>query len=325
MHIGFHKTATTWFQRSVYPHVTSHAYVPRGRVNRAVLEATAFHFDPSNSRELLALAPDVAPILCEEALSGSLLGGGFMGFQSAQIAHRLRALLPSARIVVFVRSQPEMIAATYLQYVRSGGTYAPHRFLWSSDYARVGVVAPRREARFSFDHFDYDRLIAHYVALFGAKSVFVYAYEDLLRDGRAFLERFAKELELEIELPAVSMAKRNASYSLAVSRIARVLNLFTAHGGGDKRHWVHIPYWYEARKRLLETMSGSRLLGARPTPERLLGDGTVRWIRQRYWESNRRLAELSRLDLRELGYAVDPPAAPTPRPDGGVRRLWASH
>jgi hypothetical protein len=324
VHIGYHKTASTWFQKSVYPRVKNFAYVPRERVNHALLDASALHFDAERSRAQLALPEGAAPILCEEALSGALLSGGFLGFQSAEIARRIHALLPDARIVVFVRSQPEMITAAYLQYLRVGGTYSARRFLWPSDYSRADATVPYREPHFSFDHFDYDRLVAHYIALFGAERVHAYAYEELRRDGPVFLERFAKELGLKLDLAAVTMEKRNASYGLAVSRMARALNLFTALRVSNKHYWLHVPYWYAARKRLLEGANASGVFRARATPERVLGSETVAWIRQRYCESNRRLAELTRIDLRALGYALDPPASPARRPAVGILQRWAS-
>jgi hypothetical protein len=322
VHVGYHKTATTWFQKSVYPRVRNFVYVPRERVNRAFLDASAFHFDASACRAQLGLESELPPILCEEALSGTLFGGGFMGFQSAAVAERIRAALPDAHIAVFVRSQPEMISASYLQYLRDGGTHGPHRFLFPTDYGRGSATLPRREARFSFDHFEYDRLIAHYVALFGRERVSVYAYEELQRDPRVFLERFAKELGLDLDLASVPTEKRNASYSLGVSRLARVLNRFTAHAMLDKRHWVHVPYWYSLRKRLLDDLGGIRMFGRRAAPERLLGEATVRWIRARYWASNRRLAELLPADLRALGYPLDAPSEPAPRPRGGLAQWW---
>jgi hypothetical protein len=325
VHIGYHKTATTWFQKSVYPLARSHRYVPRDRANPALLEASAFHFDAEAARSQLGLAGDAPPIVCEEALSGALLSGGYRGFQSAAIAHRIRAVFPDARIVVFVRSQPEIVAATYLQYVRVGGTYSPRRFLWPRDYALASPGVPRREPQFSFDHFDYDRLIAHYTSVFGASSVSVFAYEELRRGGRAFLERFAKTLALDLRIDEISMEKRNASYSVAVARIARLLNRFTAHSVLDKHHWVHVPRWYRTRKKLLEALSARPIFGARATPEQLLGEPALRWIGQRYWESNRRLADLTGLDLRALGYPMDPPSAAVPLPPPDAWQRWVSH
>ena len=314
VHIGYHKTATTWFQKSVYPRVTNSAYVPRERVKRALLTASALHFDPAWAREQLRLTPSAPPILCEEELSGYLHTGGLLGFLSKEMAHRIQLVLPEARIVIFVRSQPEMIAACYQQYVRGGGTYSVRRYLWPVDHLRAAAAQPYKIPRFSFDHFDYDRLVAHYIELFGRERVHVFAYEELQRDAAGFLARFANTLGLELELAAVPMNKQNASYSRAINALARGLNRFTARTVNDKRYWLHLPYWYTLRRALLEGLNRTGLFGGRAAPEDLLGAQTVAWIRQRYWESNRRLAVLAPLDLAALGYPLDPPRAPVERP-----------
>ena len=322
VHIGYHKTATTWFQKSVYPRARNLAYVPRQRVKRAFLSASALHFDPAWARAALELAPGAAPILCEEELSGYLHTGGLMGFLSKEMAQRIHQVFPDARIVIFVRAQPEMVAACYQQYLRGGGTFPPRRYLWPADALHGAAAAPYKIPRFSFDHFDYDRLIAHYAALFGRESVRVFAFEEIARDARGFLQRFAKELELDLDVDSVSLAKQNASYSRPVASLARALNRFTNRTVNDKRHWLHVPRWYSARRWLIERLNASGLFGTRATPEDLLGAQAVAWIRQRYWESNRRLAALVPWDPAALGYPMDPPPAPVERPRRAAWLRW---
>jgi hypothetical protein len=283
-------------------------------VKKAFLSASALHFDAAWTRAALELDPVRAPILCEEELSGYLHTGGLMGFLSKEMAERIHQVFPDARIVIFVRSQPEMVAACYQQYLRGGGTYAPRRYLWPVDSLYGAAAVQYKIPRFSFDHFDYDRLVAHYVALFGREHVHVYAYEELQRDARAFLERFARELGLELDVAAVSLGKQNASYSRPIAWLARGLNRFTNRTVNDKRHWLHIPRWYSVRRLLVESLNRTGLFGKRAAPEVLLGEGTVAWIRQRFWESNRRLAKLVPWDPAAFGYPIDAPAQPVPRP-----------
>jgi hypothetical protein len=104
-----------------------------------------------------------------------------LGFLSKEMAHRIQAVFPDARVVIFVRSQPEMIAACYQQYVRGGGTYPVRRYLWPLDHLRGAAAQPYKIPRFSFDHFDYERLVAHYIELFGRERVHVFAYEEVQR------------------------------------------------------------------------------------------------------------------------------------------------
>lgn len=324
VHIGYHKTATKWFQRSVYPLVRNFAYVPRERVKKAFFTASALKFDPEWARDRLQLEASKPPILCEEELSGYLHTGGLQGYLSKEMAHRIQRVLPDARIVIFVRSQPDMIAACYQQYLRGGGTYRPRRYLWPEDYLSGAAAAPYKIPRFSFDHFEYDRLAAHYVALFGRANVHIYAYEELPKGARRFLGRFASDLGLELDAGAVTHDRQNVSYSLPVALVARALNRFTARTVNDKRYWINVPAWYKMRRRLIEAANRSGLFGRRASVEGLLGETTLAWIRQRYAASNRRLAQLVPWDPAAFGYPMLDPNEPVDRPRRASWLRWTT-
>ena len=110
------------------------------------------------------------------------------------------------------------------------------------------------------------------------------------------------------------MDRKNVSYSLPVAYLARALNHFTARTVIDKRYWIHIPAWYKARRWLVEALNRSGLFGRRARIETLLGEPVLAWIRQRFWESNRRLAALVAWDPGAFGYPMQPPSRPVERP-----------
>lgn len=317
VHIGYHKTATTWFQNSVYPHAVGRRYVDRRVVQQALLRPSALCFDPDAARALLGAGD--GPILCEENLSGYLHNGGLHGFLSAGIAERIRATLPDARIVMFVRAQPSMIAASYNQYVRAGGTHRPHRYLWPEDYLHGAAAEPWKVPRFQFDHFDYHRLALRYRSLFGADRVHVFAYEALAADRDGFLRDFAAALGLAFDWAAIGAAGRNASLNAAGMRVARLLNRLTARSVLDKRALLHLPFAYAARRPVLGATE--RLPLRRVSPERVLGADAVRWIERRYAESNAALADAFGLDLAAYGYPLEQ-GAPVERPRAGAWRRW---
>ena len=289
VHIGYHKTATTWFQLSVYPHATSHRWIPRGRVQQALLEPSGMDFDPARARAMLMEGDDVRPlILCEENLSGYIHNGGLHGFLPPAMAERIRAVLPDAQIVIFVRSQVSMIAACYMQYVRGGGTHGVHRYLFPSLYLRGAYAQPFKVPRFSFDHFDYDRLVARYDALFGPENVHLYPFEDL-RDQPAMLGRLEADLGLSLDRGRVGFDRANVSWNLALLPAARFLNHFTARTVEDKERAVHLPGFYVMRAFLVGRIS--RLLPRRGQTG-VLGPTLERWIEARFAASNARLRAL---------------------------------
>lgn len=289
VHIGYHKTATTWFQTSVYPTSPSHRWIPRRQVWRALLDPPGTRFDPVEAHDLLYEADDGRPVaICEENLSGYIHNGGLHGFLAPAVAKRIKAVLPDAKIVIFVRSQAQMIAACYAQYVRGGGTHGLDRYLFPERYHRGAQGKRFKIPRFSFDHFEYDRLVSIYDAHFGRENVHVYAYETM-REPAELLALMGTELAIEWDWDRLSFRRRNFSWNESLIPFARFLNRFTARTVEDKDFLLHIPGWYAARSVVLQglaLMSSSR--GGRFTlPARYLG-----WIEERYAASNQRLLAL---------------------------------
>ena len=58
------------------------------------------------------------------------------------------------------------------------------------------------------------------------------------------------------------------------------------------------------------------------TAPTMLGARTVAWIRQRFWESNRRLAKLVPWDPAAFGYPMDAPSQPVERPRRSKWLRW---
>ena len=318
LHIGYHKTATTWFQGIFYPAVRNVAYLERRRVVDAFLTDPAFHFDPAEARRRLGLEGPEPPLaICEEELCGYPHNAGLGGFQAKETAVRLARTFPQAQVVIFLRRQPDMIAACYMQYVREGGTHAPRRYLFPAEHLRGARARIYKMPRFNFEQFEYDRLIAHYQALFGPERVHVFCYEAFRAEPTAFLNAFAERLGLDVDvagLPAGTHANR--SYSRALLQVARRVNLASNRKVLDKTCLMHIPGWYQGWKRLLKRLNATGATGAPPTPREIFGDELHDWIERRYESSNRRLAQITECPLSEFAYPLSPPT-PDARTAGG--------
>lgn len=304
LHIGYHKSATTWFQQVYYPTVQGARYVDRDRTQRAFLVDSALQWRADNARRTLAVDEGERLILCEEGLSGYLHNGGLFGCLSKDMAHRLKAVFPDADVVVFIRRQADIIAAAYAQYVRGGGTYRVNRYLWPQRYLSHGAESRYDKIpRFSFDHFEYLPLLRLYVELFGRERVHVFPYEALHDDAGKFLADFEHRLNLQINHRSLGDERRNVSYRLWLLPLARFLNLFTRRTVLDKHYLVHIPYWYTTRRWLLERLN--RLpLGEAPSPARLLGPANIQAIHDRYRPTNRALGQELGLPLADHDYPL---------------------
>lgn len=324
IHVGFHKTATTWFQRHVYPAARSHCFIDRRKLRSVILGTPAMTFDAGAARRELGLEKADTPfILCDEDLSGVLHNGGpGARFAAKAVAQRLHALAPDAQIVIMVRAQPALAASTYQQYVREGGTASPLRYLFPEEYRHLGYARPLKAARFDFASMDHHLLIDLYDQLFGRTNVHVFAYEAFAADPTAFLREFRARLGYDMEGEPAVRERVNGSYRRGLLPLARFLNLFTERQVADKRVLVHIPYWYGLRKRLLRRLNRLPIFGRPPNAQTLFGREAVRWIEARFVEGNQLLAKRMAQDLAALGYPMRKPMAPIIKPTMPAWRAW---
>ena len=300
VHIGYHKTATTWLQKQVFPRAVSHDFVPRRTVQDAFLAPCGLYFEPEQAAQVLGLAGRERPVLLsEENLSGYIHNGGLHGFLAPEMARRIKAVLPEARIVIFIRSQFDVCRASYAQYVSGGGTWGARRYFETARHVRGALTRPWKAPAFEFEHFEYDRLVAHYDALFGADRVHVYPYE-WLRDAPSLLARMSNDLGLELENPP-SGARDNRSLGGIALAVMRGVNLFTRQSVVNKDRIVDLPGGQGLRHGAKWLMGRVPGINRRPAglPERL----RLR-IAQHYPQSNRRLMALRDLPLAELGYPL---------------------
>lgn len=298
VHIGYHKTATTWFQDRVWPAATSHDYVTRHDTQKALLAAPGLHFDAVAAREALALGQRSRPVLLsEENLSGYPHNGGMHGLIGPEMARRIHAVLPDAQIVIFIRNQREIVRATYAQYVSGGGTWSLRRYLSGRAGKHGALTRAYKAPAFEWEHFAFDRLIAHYDALFGRESVHVYPYE-LLAEPEALLIRLRRDLGLALPAGLETTARANRSLGRGALQVLRFVNLFTRQSVVNKTCWVDLPGGQGLRH------AAKWLLGQMPSRKFALPADIAAEIDAFYASSNTRLATMRDLPLAEFGYPL---------------------
>jgi hypothetical protein len=302
VHVGYHKTATTWFQNQVFPRASSHAFVPRKITQEALLVPPGLYFDPQEARRVLAAEGRNRPLLLsEENLTGYLHNGGLHGLVGPEMARRIKATLPQARIVMFVRNQFDILRASYAQYVAGGGTWGQKRYFDTAAHVRGALTRPWKAPVFEFEHFAFDRLVAHYDALFGRDRVHVYPYE-WLREPEAMLARMQDDLGLELESAPPSNQRANPSLGGVAMTLLRAANLFTRQSVVNKDRIVDLPGGQVLRHAAKAVIRRVPCLNrhAAALPE-------VAWRQAEafYPASNRRLLAIRpELRLAELGYPV---------------------
>lgn len=221
LHVGYHKTATTWAQRSLF--TPEHGFRQIAFHQEAfdhVVKPHGLRFSPEPMQAVVAeglarLEPGEVPVISSEILSGHPWQGGH---ESDVYAERLKAIAPDARILISIRSQLRILPSVYTQYVLRGGTMPYDQFF--DGWAALGYFA------FTPEHFEYDRLVAHYQRLFGAENVHVMTQESLQSDAEAAaaaLAAFAGATRFEGLKPAAK-ARTGVSYPEYAMPVLRRIN-----------------------------------------------------------------------------------------------------
>ena len=177
IHIGYHKTATTWMQRKLFTAENGYAQIADHQdVFTHIVQPHGLTFNPHAMIDLIDmrrshLRAEVVPIISSETLCGNPLYGGR---ESEVYAQRLAKIAPKSRILISIRDQKKILPSVYMQYLRRGGTMPWEKFFEGTDeFEYFG---------FSACHFEYHRLVALYQDLFGVSNVHVATQESLKRD-----------------------------------------------------------------------------------------------------------------------------------------------
>jgi len=294
VHVGYHKTGTTWLQTGLFADETAGFARPwdSKAIRDALVLVDPFDFDVRDARR--AFEPGLADagrdglvaVVSDERLSGSPHAGGF---DAALVAERIASVFPEGRVLMVIREQVAAIHSVYKQYLRDGGG------------ARLDAyLHPRRTAeipQFRFEHFAYDRPIRRYRELLGPERFRALPFELLARDERSFVDAI---LELA-GLPTGSDYRPGGRYpalgsaTLALKRWANLLLVRTSLSPAAPLYVMDHEHRFERIDRLVpRSLSRRRGRRERTRIAEAVGD--------RYAESNRRTAELAGHDLAEWGY-----------------------
>jgi hypothetical protein len=313
IHIGLHKTGTTWLQQSIFNDERfGFARVrPNAIVDDAFLTGNPYSFDAQRAAELLrpfiddATAAGRVPVLSHERLSGNPV---LDRWDARVVADRLRETLPDARVLIVIREQRSMMLSMYKQYVRTSGTLPVER-LW-----RDRRPEEQRWPAADLAAFEYEHLIAYYRSRFGEEAVLALPYELIQHDPAAFAGRILSFAGLEpaAEVPA---GRRNVALPGAMvgairfsNKVLRAFGLLDPFGGPVTNGKIA-----DLRARSIRTLI-RRTPNALSRPfDRRLQQAVARVADGRFDDSNRRTAALIGFDLGALGYDVG--CAPTDAAD----------
>lgn len=291
IHIGYPKTATTWFQDNFFPFVKNFRFISWRQANNLFLTTDCFSFNPGAVRMNL-LNDSQNLLISSEFFSTAIISGFNYGYFSYGISHKLKEVFPEATIILFIRRQQSLIPSAYQQYVKNGGTFSFRRWLYSGEV-------------FSFEHLLYDNLISHYISLFGQEQVKVYLYEDFKADNHGFLKKFCNELGLELDWAKVVFTPTNPGLRKGCIPLLKLVNYFYKKPVGRKRFVCHIPGMTTVGRGVIKYLNPMPVFGRYLREDDFLKQKDLEYIKNFYAENNQRLSKYFDIDvLRKHGYPL---------------------
>jgi hypothetical protein len=208
LHVGLHKTGTTYFQQEVFPHWKAVQYLR------------------SLSVEGFLKASSEKPCLA----SREGYSAGVVAHKDEKLAFlkRLSSMFPDARVLISFRDHGSYLNAIYSQYLRYGGTLPVDAFF---DLDGDSGFMKRDDLTF--------RAYVDGIAEFWGRSPFVFLLSELKQDKRRLFSDMGTFLGVEGPDPdQVSAGRRNVSLGKTQAEALRKINAWAGvdlHRDGSTR------------------------------------------------------------------------------------------
>lgn len=314
VHIGYFKTASTWLQRHVFgrrdrgffplapervadpERACKYLAKPLIRDRKGYL-LTPFQEGQRRVQKLMGridLAQPGQPVISNERLSGYPMAGGH---DALTVLGRIRHVFPTAKILIVIRNQHEMIRSCYVQYLRRGGMQSLEQILQPFKEDRLPRFTPR--------FFMYHQLIEAYQESFGRESVLVLPYEMFTSDPMKFVTSIYQFCGMTPAYEFAFHEVENRSSSSYVEYRTRYLNMFTMQTSlnGFSSHYTE-----QRRDRVLKLRGMLERWASeekRAAHEQYMRETIHGFIPERFYaSSNARTSSLIGIDLKAFGYAT---------------------
>ncbi len=301
IHVGLHKTGSTWLQKRVFEAKNGHEIAYCGDVamiHGQFILPDSDAFDPEVPRQafapllMKAAAAGQLAVLSDEALAGRPFHAKY---QREVQAARLAAAFPDAKILITIREQRRIIYSMYGQYLRFGYTSSLQDFL---------APAPAQ----SFLHpvldrayYDYERLIRSYERHFPTDNILLVPMEWMVSDPNGVLRFLSAQIGTDLSAVGAGQAGRIENPALsdlayAALRQANRLVSQDARGLGRATRFNANAIAYRVDRLTPDALRRSMRAARMALIDQTLGDT--------YALSNQKVAARIGHDLAAYGYRV---------------------
>lgn len=291
IHPGFPKCGSTFLQNSIFSihpqvdYIGPESWDNRG-FNSMFMNVKTADYNPDAVRALFSSAGKTRILSVE-----TLLGDPYLNPMAGEVyAKRLKDTFPHAKILLFIRSQPEALESLILQWVKTG---------WTGRMGVTDFFKPKKFytdiLQFDLSYFKYSQTIKLYQTYFGKENVKVFLFENFIKDVEGVVNQVLDFMGLEMP-EMIDKAPVKRGMTLAGYLFMGVVNRYRTGKYNLKGGILDIiPWLYIVRMRnVLDNMA--RLSGLFPKYSWLKNDFRNQ-IKEYYREDNIMTKELTLYDL----------------------------
>ena len=269
VHIGYHKTGTTYLQNHIYPYLQGLNYVDRRESEQ--------YFSPIIEEESQPSGPIPDGLYSFEGLIGALFD--YRG-EMERIAEALKRI-GFEKIIITIREPLALIDSAYRQWIQQGASGSIDQFLSSV---------------FKLDYLDYPRTIRTYQELFGIESVLVLTNEEL----KARPEHTVQLITEFLGVPPIDRIKRTSTGSNISISNASVWLLSQLNSWSETTK--HIGLDHRKNRLLVQRYLDPYIIRHFSTRSSFLTSGTIQRLRSILGQRMESTRDMTGLPLGEYGY-----------------------
>lgn len=216
IHIGLHKTGTTWLQENFFRGNPDY-FIPVGGSPKMFASnfiygrgdyRNSYAFDQYAIREkyeeFLKSESDLEGkwlLISDEDLSGNVWSGGAT---ARRIADDLHSVFPEAKILISIREQIEAISSSFLHFRLAGGCARLEDYLTPGNEFQIPLFNP--------EFYNYWEVYSYYRNLYGAENVKLLPMELLKVDTEKYKESICRFLgQSSSDMTVLSRKRVNSS------------------------------------------------------------------------------------------------------------------
>ncbi len=300
IHLGYHKTATTFWQQQVFKSA-SFNLIDRKQVQQQLLSKTPYSYKSNQFNQWLEkhLVAGQINVISDEEFSGNIHTGGNGRSITYEVIERLSKItVADVYVLVFFRAQPAMIESCYRHYVKNGGCFKLKDYIFSENKG----ARRHRFPAFSLEHLQYHDVVEHLYRGFNSNQVLTLPYELFVQDPELVYSKLSSLLSIELFLQQESNNSRiiNKSLSNLSLILARISNRFSTRDPICRNSIIDLGVITPAFRLIYKWID--RVLPESWIYHKLLSKELDNYVINYFSESNRHLELLLGYKLEKYGY-----------------------